>query len=91
MMPDSESVRERNQKLADRINQEPGQNPDSPDAGKFVGIADGQVMVVAEALRETVERSRQAEPAAASCFSLGEECFDEYSHLPQLPTICEHH
>ena len=60
IMADSESVRERNQKLADRINQEAKRNPNSPYAGKFVGIADGQVMVVAETLRETVERLREA-------------------------------
>ena len=67
VMPNSESVRERNRKLADRINQEAKQNPDSPYAGKFVGIADGQVMVVAETLRETVERLRQVEPDPARC------------------------
>ena len=49
MMPNSESVRERNQELADRINQEAKQNPNSPYAGKFVGIVDGPgACVVAE-------------------------------------------
>ena len=66
-MSKSESVLERNQKLADRINQEAKQNPNSPYAGKFVGIVDGQVLVVAETLRETVERLRQAEPDPARC------------------------
>ena len=62
---DSEAVRERNQRLADGINQEARKNPDSPYAGKFVGIVDGQVMVVAETLRETMERLRQSEPDPA--------------------------
>jgi hypothetical protein len=63
----TESVRERSRELADRINQEAKGNPDSPYAGKFVGIADGQMVVVADTLREAVERLRQAEPDPARC------------------------
>lgn len=66
-MAQAESILERNQKLAERINQEAKQNPDSPYAGKFVGIVDGQVMVVAETLRETVQRLRQVESDPARC------------------------
>ena len=61
------TVRERNEELADRINRDARQNPGSPYAGKFVGIIDGQVMVVAETLRETVERLRQIEPDPTRC------------------------
>ncbi|MCU0875389.1 MAG: hypothetical protein MUE50_23915 [Pirellulaceae bacterium] len=39
-LPTLAAVRERNQRLADRINQEAKQNPNSPYAGKFVGIVD---------------------------------------------------
>jgi hypothetical protein len=53
--------------VADRINREARNNPDSPYAGKFVGIVDGQVMVVAETLRETMERLRQSEPDPTRC------------------------
>ena len=66
-MSESSSVRERNRELADRINREAKQNPDSPFAGKFVGIADGRVVVVAETLRETIERLRRVEPDPAKC------------------------
>ena len=66
-MPNSETVRERNQELADRINRDAKQNPNSPYAGKFVGIVDGEVLVVAETLRETVERLRQFEPDPTRC------------------------
>lgn len=66
-MPNHETVRERNQELADRINQEARQNPDSPYGGKFVGIVDGQVRVVAETLRETMARLRQVESDPARC------------------------
>lgn len=66
-MSESDSIRERNQELAERINREAKQNPNSPYAGKFVGITDGRVVVVAETLRETVERLRQVESDPARC------------------------
>ncbi len=68
-MMTTQSVRERNEKLADRINRDARQNPGSPYAGKFVGIVDGQVMVVAESLREAVERLRQiaSDPTRCCC------------------------
>jgi len=66
-MMTTQSVRERNEKLADRINRDARRNPGSPYAGKFVGIVDGQVMVVAESWREAVERLRQIEPDPTRC------------------------
>jgi len=43
-----------NQELARRINQEARNDPMSPYAGKFVGIANGQVVVVADNWRDEV-------------------------------------
>jgi len=63
----TQSVLEQNQELADRINRDARQNPGSPYAGKFVGIVDGQVRVVAETLREAMERLRQIEPDPSRC------------------------
>ena len=66
-MSESKSILDRNHELAEQINQEARQNPDSPYAGKFVGIANGQVIVVADTLREAIQRLRQAEPDPSKC------------------------
>lgn len=60
-MPPVAEITELNQNLADRINQEARSNPESPYAGKFVGIVNGQVVAVADSLREAVRLVRQAE------------------------------
>jgi hypothetical protein len=49
-------VRRRNEELARRINEEALANPQSPYAGKFVGILNGQVVVVADDLDEVNRR-----------------------------------
>ena len=59
-----------NEELARQINQEAKRNPNSPYAGKLVGIAHGQVIVVADSWSEVVERLRQAEPDPAKCYCL---------------------
>jgi hypothetical protein len=41
-----------NWELADRINAEAKRDPHSPYAGKFVGIANGRVVAVADTWRE---------------------------------------
>ena len=56
------SVQDLNRQLAHRINQEAMSNPQSPYANKFVGIANGQVVVVADDLNDLARRLRQAEP-----------------------------
>ncbi len=47
-MSDTNTVQERNRELADQINAEARSNPQSPYANKFVGIANGKVVVVAD-------------------------------------------
>ena len=56
-----------NEKLARQINQQARQDPKSPYVGKLVGIANGQVVVVADTWREVAERLRQVEPDPAKC------------------------
>ena len=46
-MSASPTVLEINRALAERINQEARDNPHSPYAGKFVGLANGQVVATA--------------------------------------------
>ena len=56
-----------NDELARQINAEARRDPASPYAGKFVGIANGQVVVVADNWREAARRLRQIEPDPARC------------------------
>jgi Family of unknown function (DUF5678) len=72
-MAESPSVVQLNREVADRINEEALKDPSSPHAGKFVGIIDGQVVVVAEDLDEAMKRLRQtgADPNRMFCFEAG--------------------
>ena len=62
------SVLEINRDLARRINEEARQNPQSQYANKFVGIANGQVVVIADSLDEMSRQLRQIEPDVKKCF-----------------------
>jgi hypothetical protein len=59
-----------NERLARQINQEARPNPQSPYAGKLVGIANGQVVVIADSWREVAERLRQVEPDPTKCYCI---------------------
>ena len=52
-----------------QISEEARSNPNSPYAGKFVGLVNGQVAVVADSFRELGTRLRQmgASPAETLC------------------------
>ncbi len=67
---DSLLAQQRNRELAQRINEEARRDPQSPYAGKFVGLANGQVVVVADSLEEVVQRLRQIEPDPQRGFCL---------------------
>ena len=58
----SATVQDRNRELARQVNDEARRNPNSPYAGKFVGIANGQVVVVGDNLDEVIRGLRQVEP-----------------------------
>ena len=64
------TVQDLNRELARRINEETRRNPHSPYVNKFVGIANGQVVVVADDLDEMVRRLRQVEPDPTKTFGL---------------------
>jgi hypothetical protein len=63
-----DTVQERNRELANRINEEALRNPQSPYANKFVGIANGQVVVIADDLDDMARRLRQIEPDPSKTF-----------------------
>lgn len=69
-MPPSSALQRSNRELARRINEEARTNPNSPYVGKFVGIANGQVVVVADNWREVSQRLRSIEPDPMKCFCI---------------------
>jgi hypothetical protein len=62
------SIQDINRDLARRINQEARSDPRSPYVNKFVGIANGNVVAVADTLDEMTTQLRQAESDARKCF-----------------------
>jgi hypothetical protein len=69
-MSRNDSIACANAELARQINQEARRDPTSPYARKLVGIATGQVVVVADTWREVAERLRQAEPDPTKCYCI---------------------
>src|SRR5262249_18750472 len=61
-MPSLEEVERLNRELAEHINHEARSDPSSPYAGKFVGIANGKVVVVSEDLHALSRQLREIEP-----------------------------
>ncbi len=55
-------VYEINSRLARKINEEARRDPKSPYAGKFVGIANGKVVVVTDDLDDLARRLEEIEP-----------------------------
>lgn len=60
-MLSTSEVKQLNEELAKRINHEARSNPQSPYAGKRVGIANGEVVVVADTWKEVVARLEEVE------------------------------
>ena len=76
------TVKEVNQELARRINEEARSNPQSPYANKFVGIANGQVVVVADEHDEMITKLLQVEPDPRKCF--GVEASRDYEEVHEI-------
>jgi len=66
----NDSIASANAELARQINQEARQDPTSPYAGKLVGTANGQVVVVADTWQEVAKRLRQEEPDPTKCYGI---------------------
>lgn len=81
-MVDYAAILERNRQLAQQINDEARRNPHSPYAGKFVGLVDGQVMVVADDAEEMSRRLRELEADLRKCF--GVEASRDYDEVHEI-------
>jgi len=81
-MSTTNTVQQRNRELADQINAETRSNPQSPYANKFVGIANGQVVVVADEFGEMIRRLRQIEPDPSKTF--GVEASRDYDEVIEI-------
>lgn len=68
-MPTDHPSLQINEELARRINLEARANPQSPYAGKFIGIANGQIVVVADSLSSLGRQMDQLpyEPGETYC------------------------
>jgi hypothetical protein len=81
-MSEGLTVRQLNEELAWKINEEARRDPQSPYASKFVGIANGKVVVVADSLDEVYRLLRQIEPDATRCFII--EASRDYSEIEYI-------
>ena len=81
-MAAASTVQDLNRELARSINEEARKDPQSQYANKFVGIANGQVVVVADDLDEMVRRLRQVEPDPSKTFGI--EASRDYSVVEEI-------
>jgi hypothetical protein len=61
------SIRAINERLARRIRRE-GKDPKSPYANRFVGLANGKVVVIADSLTDASRSLRKIEPDGSKCY-----------------------
>lgn len=74
-----------NRDLARQINAEARGNPQSKYANQFVGIANGQVVVVTDDLDDLARRIRQAEPDPSKTLCVEASCdYDQVQEIWEL-------
>jgi hypothetical protein len=81
-MSSLEVMQRLNRALGERINRETIDNPHSPYAGKFVGIVNEQVVVVADTLDEMARRLREIEPDPRKVFWI--EASRDYTRVERV-------
>ncbi len=64
------SIRSVNERLARKIRREGKDDPKSPYANRFVGIANGVVVIVADSHSEMMKQLRKIEPDASKCYAV---------------------
>jgi hypothetical protein len=76
------TIQDINRDLAAQINADARSNPQSPYANKFVGIANGKVVVVGDELDAVIQELRRTEPVPANCFFV--EASRDYSEVHDI-------
>lgn len=74
-----------NERLARRINREARTDPQSPYVGKFVGIANGRVVVVADNWDDLSIRLRAIEPDPKRCWCI--EASADYEGVHEIWSV----
>lgn len=69
-MKASNPILEQHKKLARKLYDEERNNPQSPYANKWLGFANGQLVVVADNLDELAKRLREIEPDPSKTFGI---------------------
>ena len=85
-MSTTKSVQELNRELARNLIEEGRDNPQSAYAGKFVGIANGHVVTIADNWDELARRLRQAEPDLSKTFAV--EVGRDYTVVHEIWEFC---
>lgn len=85
-MSDSKTVLQLNEELAQRINEEARRNPNSPYANKFVGIVNGQVVIVADDPDELGRRLEELESDPQKRFWI--EASRDYTEVYEIWGTC---
>ena len=85
-MSASTTVQDLNRQVARKINEEARSNPQSPYANKFVGIANGQVVVVADDPDELARCLGQAESDPGKTFWI--EASRDYNEVHNIWGTC---
>ena len=76
------SIRTLNRRLALKIRREGKENPKSPYAKRYVGIANGKVVVIATTLDEMSNTLRKIEPDASKC--IGVDLVGDYDQVYEV-------
>jgi hypothetical protein len=69
-MENNGSIRSINERLARKIRREGKGDSKSPYAKRFVGIANGKIVVVADSHSEMMKQLRKIEPDASKCYAV---------------------
>jgi hypothetical protein len=75
------SIRAINERLARKIRRE-GKDPKSPYANRFVGLANGQVVVIADSLTELSRQLRKIEPDPSRRYAV--DVAADYSRVEEV-------